>query len=150
MKSSFPRSLVLCLAVIASSSHAASPDPSLIGCWRAVKITRLVEGGAKVEDKSGRCTLHFTEDVLASSCETTAGIMTTTYRYEIVRPHFYSATMAGSTFKTSLIGSTREYEFHVDGDRLATTTTVQPTDSGSSTATVRVETEAAKMPCPGG
>jgi hypothetical protein len=142
------RFLLPCLALLAPWSHAALPDASLAGCWRAVKIVRYAQGGPRMEDKSGRCTLQFKEDQLASTCETSAGTMTSTYRYRIVRPHVYAATMTGSTFKTDLIGSTREYEFHVDGDRLTTATSLKPASSAGSAAAVRVETEAAKMPCP--
>jgi hypothetical protein len=130
-----------------SWSHAAAPDESLVGCWRAVKIVQYVQGSPKVEDTSGRCTLQFKEDQFASTCETANGTLTSTYRYRIVRPNFYSATMAGSTLRTDLIGSTREYEYHVDGDRLTTATNLQTTAPAPAVA-VRVETEAARTPCP--
>ena len=145
---SYTRSLLPCLVLVAPWSHAAAPDASLAGCWRAVKIVRHTQGAPKMEDRSGRCTLQFTEDQLASTCQTSAGSMTSTYRYRVVRPHVYEATMTGSTFKTDLIGSRREYEFHVDGDRLVTTTQLQSTSATPASSGVRVETEAARTPCP--
>lgn len=145
---SLAHSLVLSLAFVSPWSLAAAPDPALIGCWRAQKIVQYFKDGGSAADSSGRCSLHFTEDQLTSTCASASGTVTSTYHYRIERPNVYSATMAGSTFRTSLIGSTREFEYHVDGDRLATTTTMQTTDSAPATATIRVGTDAVKMPCP--
>lgn len=148
---------------VATTSLQAAPDPSLIGCWRAAKIVLVGPDGSKAEDTSGRCILQFKADQFESICRTQSGGKATTgYRYEIVRPHFYAATMTGSTFRTDMIGSKREYEYHVDGDRLITKTAppsapaVPPTLSALSashtapaapTASPRVETESTKTPC---
>jgi hypothetical protein len=144
----FARSFLLCLSLFARVGHAAAPDESLIGCWRVVKIVLHAQDGTKTEDTSGRCTLHFEEDGFQSTCGTTIGTATTTYRYRIERPNAYLATMTGSTFRTSLIGTTREYEYHVDGDRLVTVAASQATSPGASTMAPRVESEAARTPCP--
>jgi hypothetical protein len=143
----FARSSILCLAFLAPVAKAAAPDPALIGCWRAVKIVLHGQDGSKTEDTSGRCTLSFEEDRFESTCGTTAGTATTTYRYRIDRPNVYSATMTGSTFRTSLLGSTREYEYRVDGDRLVTTSAAQAASSAAQGAVPRVESEAARTPC---
>jgi hypothetical protein len=140
-------SLVLSLATVCAWSHAAMPDPSLAGCWRAARIVQYSQGRPTAEDSSGRCILKFSEDRLESSCATSSGTVTSTYRYRVDRPNFYSATMAGSTYRTSLIGSTREYEYHVDGDRLSTATSLQSAESAAAPVTVRVETQAARIPC---
>ena len=146
---SFARSCLLCLAFVAPWSHAAAPDPSLIGCWRAVKIVQSTQGGSTTEDTSGRCTLHFKEDQFESTCATASGgTVTSTYWYRIVGPHAYQATMASSTFRTGLIGSTREHEYHVDGDRLTTAIHLHTTLPAAPAASVRVETEAARTQCP--
>jgi hypothetical protein len=132
------RSSLVSLALVATCSQAAAPDPSLVGCWRAVKIVLHSQDGSKAQDTSGRCTLRFQEDRLESTCSTRSGEETTTYEYRIARPGFYLATMVGSTFSTQLMGSTREYEYHVDGDRLVTVT-----HPGAG----RVELEGARTPC---
>jgi hypothetical protein len=144
---SFAHSCLLCLASVAPWSHAAAPDPSLMGCWRAVKIVLSFQDGSKAEDTSGRCTLQFSEDQFKSACETGSRTATTTYQYRIVRPNFYEATMTGSTFQTDLIGSTREYEYHVDGDRLVTAPMLRTRLPAPPTVATRVESEAARMPC---
>ena len=144
---SLARSCLLCLALVATGSHAAAPDPSLVGCWRAAKIVQYSKGGSKVEDTSGRCMLRFTEDQLASTCATARGAVTSTYSYRVVRRGFYAATMASSTFQTSLLGSTREYEYHVDGDGLTTATDLHGT-GGAAAVGVRVETQAVRTACP--
>ena len=138
------RACLFCLALVAPWGYAAAPDPSLLGCWRAVRIVLHTQDGGKTEDTSGRCMLHFKDDSFASTCGTTAGVATTSYQYRIERPNFYLATMTGSTFRTSLVGSTREYEYHVDGDRLTTVAVPQAT---SPTPTPRVESESVKTPC---
>jgi hypothetical protein len=141
------RSCLLCLVLSASCAQAAAPDPSLLGCWRAARIVLYAPDGSKTEDTSGRCILHFEEDRFESTCATTGGTATTSYRYRIERPNFYLATMTGSTFRTSLVGSTRAYEYHVDGDRLTTVAVPQATSPTASTAAPRVETQAARAPC---
>ena len=145
---SFVRSGILCFAVFSTYGYAGALDPSLLGCWRAVKIVLYAQDGSKTEDTSGRCTLHFEEDRLESTCRTSTGVATTTYRYQLPRAGFYSATMTGSTFRTSLVGSTREYEYRIDGDRLVTIATSPTVSEAAPIAAPRVESEAARTPCP--
>ena len=143
------RYCILPLVFAASWGHAASPDPSLLGCWRAAKIVLTTQDGSKAEDTTGRCTLRFTEDQLESTCRTSSGTATTTYRYEVVRSQVYAATMASSTFRTEMVGSTREYTYTVQGDQLRTVTA--PAAKAPAAAPIeapRVETEAFRAPCP--
>lgn len=140
--------LALGLAVVSLCSHAEMPDNSLMGCWRAVKIVQHFKDGSKSEDTSGRCTLQYKDDQLVSSCASAATMVTSTYRYKVERPNFYLATMTGSTFRTTLLGSTREYEYQVDGERLKTAINLQVTEPAAATVMTRVETEATKTACP--
>lgn len=147
---SFLRSVLWPLALAAPAIHAATADPALLGCWRAAKIVLTTPQGEKAEDTSGRCTLRFEEDKFESICKTTSGTATTTYRYRIARPQVYAATMAASTFRTKMVGSTREYEYRVEGDQLRTVT-VPPSmafAAAAAAAAQRVETEAVRTPCP--
>lgn len=160
--------LSLCLAVAAPFAHATKPpdavrtatpatavistpgaDAALLGCWRATKIVLYTQDGTTAEDTSGRCTLQFKQTLFESTCRTTTGTSTTAYRYQIVRPRVYAATMASSTFKTDMLGSTREYEYRVDGDQLRTVS-VPPANPPAppAVAAPRVETEAVRTPCP--
>jgi hypothetical protein len=143
----FARSSIGCLALVASVSHASAPDQALLGCWRAAKIVLYAPDGSRAEDTSGRCILQFKENQFESACGTATGTATTTYHYRIVRPNAFLATMAGSTFRTSLVGSTREYEYRVDGDRLVTVAQTQAASPASPTVAPRVESEATRMPC---
>jgi hypothetical protein len=139
--------LLLSLLCIVPCVHAAS-DPALLGCWRAAKIVLTTPDGEKAEDTSGRCTLQFKEDQFESTCKTASGTATTKYRYQVVRPQVYAATMAGSTFRTEMVGSTREYEYHITGDQLRTVTVPPAMAFAAAAAAQRVETEAARVPCP--
>lgn len=141
------RYCLLCLLVFASCADAAAPDPALLGCWRAARIVLHTPDGGKTEDTSGRCILHFMEDRFESTCATAAGTATSSYQYRIERPNFYLATMTGSTFRTSLVGSTREYEYHVDGDRLMTVAAPQAASPAAATVAPRVESQATRTPC---
>lgn len=139
--------LLLSVLWLAPCAHAT--DPALLGCWRATKIVLTTPDGEKAEDTSGRCTLQFKDDELESTCKTSSnGVATTTYRYRVVRPQVYAATMAGSTFKTEMVGTTREYEYRVEGDRLRTVTVPPPKVSVAATTASRVETEANRAACP--
>lgn len=142
------RLLPVCLAFIAPWAHAAGADPALLGCWRATKIVLYVQDGSKAEDTSGRCTLQFKQTQFESVCKTSTGTATTTYRYQVVRPQVYAATMATSTFKTDMIGSTREYDYRIEGDQLRTVS-VPPAKPPEppAVAAPRVETEAERTPC---
>lgn len=133
----------------AKHGSAPSADAGLLGCWRANKIVLYMQDGTKAEDTSGRCTLQFKQTLFESTCKTTNGTSTTAYRYQVVRPQVYAATMASSTFKTDMIGSTREYEYRIDGDQLRTVS-VPPAKPPEppAVAAPRVETEAARTPCP--
>ena len=146
---SFLRSALLALAVVAPAiTHAAAPDPTLLGCWRAAKIVLTTQNGEKAEDTSGRCTLQFKEDQFESTCKTANGTATTSYRYQVVRPQVYAATMAGSTFRTEMVGVRREYEYRVEGEQLRTVTVPPSMAFAAAVAAQRVETEAVKVPCP--
>lgn len=136
-------------AASAASSESAPSAAGLLGCWRATKIVLYVQDGTQAEDTSGRCTLQFKQTLFESTCKTSTGSSTTAYRYQVVRPQVYAATMASSTFKTDMIGSTREYEYRIDGDQLRTVS-VPPAKPSEppAVAAPRVETEAARTPCP--
>jgi hypothetical protein len=138
---------ILCVAVVSQWTHAETADASLTGCWRAAKIVQHFKDGSKGEDTSGRCTLQYRDDQLVSSCASAAGTVTSTYRYKVERPNFYLATMTGSTFRTTLMGVTREYEYGVEGDRLKTAINLKVAEP-APTSVVRVETETARMTCP--
>ena len=143
------RCSILFLACAAPLSHADAPDPALLGCWRAARIVLNSPDGSTAEDSSGRCTLQFTQDAFTSTCKTATGAAaTTTYRYRVVRPQVYAATMAGSSFKTEMVGATREYEYRVDGDHLRTVTVPPPKVSVAAATASRVETQATRVACP--
>ena len=143
----FARYFFFSLALVAPWSHAAAPDPSLVGCWRAEKIVLYAQDGSKAEDTSGRCVLQFKEEFIESTCMTSTGMARTSYQYQIDRPNVYRTTMTGSTFKTDLIGATREYEYRVDGDRLVTVTPPQSTLPTPPAAAMRVESQASRKSC---
>ena len=142
------RTFCATLVFAATAAHGSPPDPNLLGCWRAAKIVLTTPEGEKAEDTSGRCTLQFKEDQFESVCKTTRGTATTTYRYQIVRPQVYAATMSGSTFKTEMVGSKREYEYRIEGEQLRTVTVPPAMAFAAAAAAQRVETEAVKVPCP--
>ena len=145
---SIPRCCFLALVVATPIVHATAPDPALLGCWRAAKIVLTSPDGSTAEDQSGRCTLQFSDEQFTSTCQTTNGTATTTYRYRVVRPQVYAATMAGSSFKTEMVGATREYEYRVEADRLHTVTVPPPRVSVAAATASRVETQAIKVACP--
>lgn len=140
----------LCLA--AACAQASGADSALLGCWRADKIVLYSEDGSRAEDTSARCTLRFTLAQLESSCQTGTGVANTAYDYRVVRPQVYATTMKRSTFRTDLMGATREYRYEVDGDRLTTVTVPRPRAPGPgpqpAAGVPRVETEASRTACP--
>ena len=143
------RTLLASLSVLGACACTAAPDPALAGCWRSVKIVQTLADGSKIEDTSGRCMLEFRATQFDSVCTTSAGLRaSSTYSYEITRPNAYSATMTGSSFRTQLIGSKRDYDYRIDNGRLFIVTTPQATVPGSAAA-VRSESESVKETCPG-
>ena len=140
-----PHALLLTLGLTAFHAHAS--DPALLGCWRSTSIVLHLQDGTTTEDRSGRCTLQFKEDQFESQCGA-ARSLASTYKYEIVRPNVYKATMTASTFSTQLLGSTREYEYRVEGDRLLLVTQPPTATPAPPSATVKVESESTRVPCP--
>jgi hypothetical protein len=141
---------LLCALCITPCAQAA-PDPALLGCWRATSIVLHTVDGQKLEDRSGRCTLQFKEEQLESTCRTSRGLATTTYRYQVVRPQVYATTLAGSTVRAEMTATTREYAYRIEGDQLHTATVAPaaaPASSATPAATPRTETDATKVPCP--
>ncbi len=139
---------LLSLLCTASWGQAAAPDPALLGCWRANTIVLHTADGAKLEDRSGRCTLRFKDEQFESTCRTTQGVATTTYQYRIVRPQVYDTTLAGSTVRTEMASATREYAYRIESERLHTATVPPAAVPGASAATPRTETDATKIACP--
>jgi hypothetical protein len=140
---------IACLAAaVARPGFAGIHDDALLGCWRSTHIAQYLRNGSKLEDSSGRCTLRFTEDRMESRCTSASGTLGSTYSYTIVRPQVYAATMTASDLRTTLLGSVREYEYRVDGDRLFLVTRPPAGAAGAPAAAVRVESESARMQCP--
>lgn len=139
---------LLGLLCTASWAQAAAPDPALLGCWRATTIVLHTADGARLEDRSGRCTLRFKEEQLESTCRTTQGLATTTYQYQIVRPQVYATTLAGSTVRTEMARTTREYAYRIEGERLHTASVPSTTVPDASATGPRTETDATQVPCP--
>jgi hypothetical protein len=139
---------LISLLCTASWAQATAPDPALLGCWRAHTIVLHTADGAKLEDRSGRCTLQFKEEQLESTCRTTQGLATTTYRYQVVRPQVYATTLAASTVRTEMASATREYAYRIEGEQLHTETAPPAVAPAASAATARTETDATKVPCP--
>ena len=139
---------LLGLLCTAAWARATAPDPALLGCWRATTIVLHTADGARLEDRSGRCTLRFKEDQLESTCRTTRGLATTTYQYQIVRPQVYATTLAGSTVRTEMARTTREYAYRIEGERLHTASVASATAPDASATGPRTETDAIRIACP--
>ncbi|WP_395685634.1 hypothetical protein [Caenimonas koreensis] len=132
-----------CLAL----SAIAGPQDELLGCWRAGKITQVFADGSKSVSVGSQCTMQFRQEEFVSTCAFSQKPTVTTYRYRVTRPGVYSATMLTSTASTQLIGTTRDYEFRVDGNTLAITTRPQVTTPAPATATVQVDSQSSKVAC---
>ena len=139
---------LLGLLCTASWVQATAPDPALLGCWRATTIVLHTVDGARLEDRSGRCTLRFKEEQLESTCRTTQGMATTTYQYQIVRPQVYTTTLASSTVRTEMARTTREYTYRIEGERLHTACVVSATAPEASPTGPGTGTDATQVPCP--
>ena len=140
-------SLVTALLVALPCIAKVSED-GLIGCWRSTRIAQFIDGNPALEDKSGRCTLQFKAGEFESRCQASSGVIVATYSYRVERPNFYTAKMLSSTASSSLIGTTREYEFHVQGDQLQLVTYPQATKALPLAKVSRVVSESTKVSCP--
>jgi hypothetical protein len=115
-------------------------DDALKGCWEGKNVRQYISDG-RFRDQStvGRVEYQSTKIVTESK------EVRIEYRYEIVRPSVYSATMSAHTHRPDLIGSTREYEYRIEKDRLFITTYPQTTKPAPPTVAVKVESESVRV-----
>ena len=143
------RSLLLVAAFLAALPCIAKVgDDSLIGCWRSTRIAQFVDGQPALEDRSGRCTLQFKATEFESRCQGASGLLVVTYSYHVERPNAYAAKMVSSTASSSLIGTTRDYEYRVQADHLQLVTYPQGTKPQPAAKVTRVVSESTRVPCP--
>lgn len=140
------RALALFLAVLVQQAQASVQD-DLLGCWKTGKIVQIFGDGSRASSQPGRCTLQYKRDDFVSTCTYSQTPVTSTYRYNVVRPGVYEATMTSSSLRTELLGTTREYEFKVKGPTLSLTARPKVTGAQVSATIVRVESESEKTLC---
>lgn len=112
----------------------ADIDPSLLGCWRGVNIRQHASDGS-FRDQAGYGRLEYGSSTIVTGYDS----QPTRYRYEIQRKGVYLATIIEHPARPDLIGSTREYEYRVEGDELFITTYPQTSKPTPPTAAVKVE-----------
>ncbi|MBC7601322.1 MAG: hypothetical protein H7255_01500 [Ramlibacter sp.] len=143
----------LCVGLLIQQSHAASTD-DLIGCWKATQIAQVFDDGSRSLSQGGQCTLEFKRDEFVSSCAYSKVPVTSTYRYSATSAGKFAATMTTSSVGTQLIGTSRDYDYKVDGQTLLlitqpkTPTPAAGTAAAAAGAAIRIESESVKAPCP--
>ena len=65
-----------------------------------------------------------------------------------MRPQVYATTLAGSTVRTEMARTTREYAYRIEGERLHTASVVSATAPDASATGQRTETDAIRIACP--
>ena len=147
------RVFVLCAALLVQQSHAAWAD-DLTGCWKATRIAQVFADGSRSLSPGGQCTLQFKRDEFLSSCAYSKTPVTSTYRYSVTSAGKFAATMTTSSVSTQLIGTSRDYEYKVDGPTLLlithpkSPTPVAGTAAAAAGTAIRIESESVKAPCP--
>lgn len=140
--------LLLCLAAGCSTPPAppaaAAADPALMGCWKNEKVNAFFDNGNARSEVSD-CDMRIDASTISMHCPRAGSEID--YAYHVVRPGVYAATMVRHTKLPALVGSHREYEYQVSGDRLNITTYPQTTQPKPSMPAVRVESTSVKTAC---
>lgn len=123
--------------LIATAADAA--DTALLGCWQGKEVVQYAANGASRNDPASGCQTRYFEDRITSVCSTTNGSSLIEYKYLVVRPGVYSATISSHKWRPDLVGNTREYNYRVEGRLLYITTFPQTSQPAPPTVAVRVE-----------
>ena len=65
-----------------------------------------------------------------------------------MRPQVYATTLAGSTVRTEMARTTREYTYRIEGERLHTASVASATAPDAPATGPRTETDATQVRCP--
>jgi hypothetical protein len=134
-------------ALCLHSSAVFGDASDLSGCWKGESVAQFLADGSSKVDQSGHCILEFTPNSIHSRCAGKNGTSEIDYRYRVLRPGVYAATMTSHNFRPDLVGGEREYEYKIEGDQLQITTNPQTTKPSPPTAAVRVVSMSRKVPC---
>jgi hypothetical protein len=129
--------LSLCLALPLELVAAELSDEALLGCWRAERVQQTYADG-RVWNDIGGCTLEFALDRIDSACALRPGNRPVIYTYTISQPGHYTARIVEHPQFPAAVGSEREYEYQIDGDRLYISTNPQTAKPVPLNAVVRV------------
>ena len=130
--------LVLLLASPASIRAAEEPpDAALVGCWRAERVEQTLPDGSLWTDIGG-CTLEIAADRIVSGCSLRSGNQPITYTYKVVEPGKYNARITAHPARPQAVGTERDYEYRVDGDRLYITSYPQTAKPAPVSPVVKV------------
>jgi hypothetical protein len=130
---------------LTSLAQAASSD--LVGCWHGIRTVQYVADGSGHEVPGSDCTLAISATEMDSECVSKSGAWSYRYDYEVVAPGKYSATIRASSTRPDLVGSKRDYFYHVEADHLYITTFPQATIPAPPTVAVRVESDSVRIEC---
>jgi|GEM_PF-1513719 len=130
-------SLSLCVALPLTLAAAEAPDVPLLGCWRAERVQQMFEDG-RVWNDLGGCTLEFTPDRIVSGCALRTGNRPVIYSYTIGAPGRYTARIVDHPALPAAVGSERNYDYRIDGDRLFISTDPQTAKPVPLNSVVRV------------
>ena len=129
--------LTVCLTLPLALAAAEPTDAALLGCWRAERVQQTYSDGRVWKDIGG-CTLEFAADRIVSACALRPGNRPVIYTYTISGPGRYIARIVEHPQLPSAVGSKREYEYRIDGDRLYISTDPQTAKPVPLNAVVRV------------
>ena len=137
---------VVLLALLASKP-ASADDQNLEGCWRGERVVQYFKDGTSRANESSTCSMQFLESRILTHCVGPNGMSVIEYKYRVVRPGTYLATMSSHTSRPELVGGTREYDYRLADERLFITTNPQTTNPAPPTAAVRVESVSVRASC---
>ena len=116
--------LALCLVLPLELVAAELTDENLLGCWRAERVQQTYADG-RVWNDIGGCTLEFALHRIDSACALRPGNRPVIYSYTISGPGRYTARIVEHPQSPAAVGSERDYEYRIDGDRLYISTNPQ-------------------------
>jgi hypothetical protein len=128
----------------AATAAATDIDPALLGCWRAERVDQTLADGTRWTDVGG-CTLEFLPDRIVSACALRAGNRPIVYAWQVTEPGTYRARITDHPVQPQAVGSERDYQYRLEGDRLLITTFPQSAQPAPVSRAVRVESVSVKV-----
>ena len=126
---------------------AASRDPRLAGCWRSVRMALVRIDGRQAAMDDDRCVLRIDDRTIVSTCDWPSVHWVVEYAWQPLAGGRYRATATRYPGNESQVGTSKEYDYRIEGDRLTQVTFPEEAKPKPTGDVRRFESVLQREPC---